>query len=503
MSAFMDGLALALGWQTVLAVLVGVVAGITIGSIPGLTFTMGVVLLLPFTFTLPAVTGMAVLLGIYIGGMTGGSVSAILLGIPGTPSSAATVLDGYPMAQQGQAGKALGTAVMASVFAGLVGLVIMVLIADQLAAVAIKFGPAEIFALVLFGFSTICGVSEGSALRGIIAGVFGLMLMTIGLDPINGSSRFTFGQPDLLRGINLVPAMIGMFAIPQVLRMVTGRTQQVDLSKINTQVRASLPTWAEFKENLGNLIRSSLLGTVIGAIPGTGGPIGAFLAYDQAKRFSKRPERFGQGELGGVIAPEAGNNGVTGGTLIPLLTLGLPGDPTVAVMLGGLLMHGLRPGPLLFRETPEIVYGIYMVVLLANLFTFFVQYHGIRLLVQVLKVPYQYLAPVILAICVVGSYAIGNSMWDVYVMIGFGFLGYLMYTFRFPTTPVILALVLGQPIEAEMRRALIMSQGDLAIFYKSPITMLFLGLMVVMLAWPSLSGLVRRKSGKVETAKAT
>ena len=347
MEALLTGLVLALTWESILAVILGCIVGIVIGAIPGLTFTMGIVLLLPLTFSLPPIPAMALLLGVYIGGMTGGSVSAILLGIPGTPSAAATVFDGHPMAKQGHAGKALGTAVIVSIFGGIFSLLVMMLVSSQIAAVAIKFGPVEIFALVVFGFATICGISETSVIRGLIAGAIGLMVMTIGLDPIVGVPRLTFGSTNLLQGIDLVVAMIGMFAIPQVLRTFIQKDPEAE--GLDARVKADLPTWREIKQNLWLMVRCAIMGTGIGAIPGTGGPIAAFLAYDHARRFSNHPERFGKGELAGIVAPETANNAVTGGALIPLLSLGIPGDPTTAVMLGGLLIHGLRPGPLLFN----------------------------------------------------------------------------------------------------------------------------------------------------------
>lgn len=497
MEALLSGLSMAINPEAILAVIIGCVVGIVIGAIPGLTFTMGIVLLLPLTFALPPIPAMALLLGVYIGGMTGGSVSAILLGIPGTPSAAATVLDGHPMAKKGQAGKALGMAVIASVFGGIISLVVMMLISSQLANLALKFGPAEIFALVVFGFATICGISESSVTRGLIAGTLGLMVMTIGMDPIVGVPRMTFGSTDLLQGVDLVVAMIGMFAIPQVFRAFLHRDEEV--GGLDTNVKADLPTWRELRQNFWLMLRCALLGTGIGAVPGTGGPVAAFLAYDHARRFSKHPERFGSGELAGVVGPETANNAVTGGALIPLLSLGIPGDPTTAVMMGGLLIHGLRPGPLLFKENMPQVYGLYITILLANLVTLVVQLYGIRFFVRVLKLPAEYVTTAIVVMCGVGAYTIRNSIFDVYVMAIAGLFGYVLQRLRIPVTPVILALVLGVTIESEYRRALIMTQGSHMVFFESVVAVLFLGLTVMMIGFQAFSAM--RKARKARKAR--
>ncbi|MDH5536617.1 MAG: tripartite tricarboxylate transporter permease, partial [Betaproteobacteria bacterium] len=295
--------------------------GLIFGSIPGLTFSMALALMLPFTFGMETTPALGLLLGVFVGGMTGGSVSAILLGIPGTPSAAATVFDGYPMAQRGDASVALGAAVIASTFGGLFSLIVMMLLLEQVAAVAIKFGPAEIFALVLFGLSTICGMAERSMLRGLIAGTLGLMLMIIGLDELDGVARLTFGTVQMQQGVNLLVAMIGLFAVPQIISTFLDYGR-VEPFKMPEDVRARLPSLKQLKDRLWLMVRCSGIGTGIGAIPGTGGPIAAFLAYDHARRFAKRPEDYGKGELSGVVAPESANNAVTGGTMIPLLSLG-------------------------------------------------------------------------------------------------------------------------------------------------------------------------------------
>lgn len=472
MLALTQGLAMALDYHALIAVLVGSVAGVIFGAIPGLTYSMALALLLPFTFGMEATPAIALLLGIYVGGMTGGSVSAILLGIPGTPSAAATVFDGYPMAQKGEAGVALGAAVIASVFGGVFSLLIMVLLLEQVAAFAIKFGPVEIFALVLFGLSTICGLAERSMVRGLMAGVLGLMLMIIGLDEIDGVERLTFGTVPLQQGVNLLVAMIGLFAVPQVISTFIdhGHTKP---SQLPSNVRASLPSLRQFKQRLWLMVRCAGLGTAIGAVPGTGGPIASFLAYDHARRFSKQPEEFGKGELSGVVAPEAANNAVTGGAMIPLLSLGIPGDPATAIIMGGMILHGLQPGPMLFQTHLSAIYAIYIGIFIAYIVTLVVQIWGIRVFVRVLQVPPHLLAVCIIVMCVLGSYAIRNSIFDVYVMAIMGLIGYLLQRIHIPVAPVVLGLVLGGTMENQYRTALILGEGSYQGFFDSKVALFF------------------------------
>ncbi len=478
--------------QVLALIVLGVTVGIMFGSMPGLTYSMGIILMLPLTFQLESLPAVALLLGVYIGGMTGGSVSAILLGIPGTPSAAATVLDGFQLTKRGDAAKALGTAVFSSILAGLLSLVVLVLVAPQIARIAIKFGPAEIFALVVFGFSTICGVSAGNLLKGLISGVIGLLVMTIGLDPVMGVPRYTFGMSRLMSGVDLLAAMIGMFAIPQIIANFTASDKEVYV--VDQKVSASFPSWSEIRRMLPLMIRCALIGIGIGSIPGSGGPIAAFLGYDQAKR-KQGAGGADKPSLEGVAGPEAANNGVTGGALIPLLTLGIPGDPATAILLGALVIHGLRPGPLLFKEYGDFVYGVFVAIFLINLATLLIQFFGIRLFVKILGVQRYYLYPTILVLCVVGAFAVNNNFFDVYVMFFAGVMGYLLQKYGFPTTPVILALVLGPTIEDGFRRALILSSGDLLVFVESPVSIIFLSLTVLVLAKFYLSSGGSRQPG--------
>jgi len=483
MDAFVNAIPLVFSPGVLGAVGLGTVIGLVFGAIPGLTYTMALSLVLPLTFGAATMPAVALMVGTYVGGMTGGSVSAILIGVPGTPSAAATVLDGYPMRKAGKASLALGLAVVSSTIGGLISLFIMVVSVNLVSRLALRFGPAEIFALVVFGMSTICGLAEKSLTRGLIAGVLGLMLMTIGLDDITGDQRLTFGTVTFQQGVNLVVAMIGLFAVPHIIQTFSiyraGLQKQADPQ----DARIELPSLALLRRAFGVILRSSGIGTVIGAIPGASGPIGAFIAYDQARRFSKERARFGKGIEEGVIAPETANNAVSGGTFIPLLSLGIPGDPATAVILSGLLIHGLFPGPMLFREHPTEIYGIYLSIILAYLVILVVQLFGIRLFVKILLVPPHLLSVAVLVMCVIGSYAIRNSVFDVYTLAACGLMGYLLLRARIPVTPVVLGLVLGPTLESQYRTAMIMSEGHYGVFYTSPTALLFfaLALLVIVL----------------------
>jgi putative tricarboxylic transport membrane protein len=493
MDLLLNALVLALSPSALAAVGFGVLIGLIFGSIPGLTFTVALALALPITFSMDAVPAIGLLLGTYIGGMTGGSVSAILLGIPGTPSAAATVLDGHPMTKQGKASIALGTAVIVSAFGGIFSLIVMIASVDLVSRVAISFGPAEIFALVVFGLSTICGLCGGSLIKGLISGVLGLMIMTIGLDAIDGVTRMTFGSVNMLQGVNLVVAMIGLFAVPFIIEAFSDKSDPSEKPNRISRLRAELPSLRLLTRNLWLMIKCSGMGTAIGAIPGTGGAIASFLAYDHAKRFSKKPETFGKGNIEGVVAPEAANNAVTGGTLIPLLSLGIPGDPATAIVLAGLMIHGIIPGPALFMNHASEVYGIYVAVAVAYVWVLGLQLLGIRLFVHVLRIPREMLAVGVLVLCAIGAYSIRSSVFDIYVMGAIGVAAYLLVYFRVPITPIILGMVLGPTLENEFRTAMMLSLGDPAIFYTSPTALLFFSLALLVIGLQAVSEFKAKK----------
>jgi len=449
----------------------GVAGGIIVGAIPGLTGSVGIILLLPFIYQLDASTAIVMLCGMFCGAIYGGSISAILISIPGTPSAAATVLDGYPLAQKGEAGKAIGIATIASTTGGIISTFCLMFIAPQLARFALKFGPEEYFALMIFGLTIIASVSGESLVKGLISGFFGLLIATIGLDPITGYARFSFNIPNLMTGFPLLPVLIGLFAISQIFIQLEAVGEKS--RHFRQKIKNVLPSFKELKRLSTVIIASSFLGTFIGIIPGTGGTIASFLAYSEAKRWSKNPESFGKGNIIGVAAPEAANNGTTGGAMVPLLSLGIPGDVITAVMLGALLLIGIRPGPLLFKEHPEIINSIFAGMLLANVLILLLGILSVRLFPQVLRTPAAILFPVIFTLCFLGAFSLNNSVYDMFIALVFGIIGYIMRKNNFPAAPVVLGVVLGPIAEDELGRALIISHGDWTVLFQSPLAIFF------------------------------
>ncbi len=445
----------------------GITGGIIVGALPGLTATMGCALLIPFTFGRPPVEGLLMLLGIFCGGIYGGSVSSILIRTPGTPSAAATALDGYPLTQKGLAGKAIGISTIASFLGGTIGALIMTFLSPQIAKMGLKFGPQEFFALALFGLGMIITVSGRSLLKGLIAALFGLMLTTIGFDPLSGVARFTFGSQNLLGGITFIPALIGLFGYAQVFR-------NIEKMQITPHIRSTidniLPSFQEIRKTLKTIIKSAFLGSFIGSIPGTGCEVAAFASYGEAKRTSSKPEEFGTGTLEGVAAPEAGNNAATGGAMIPMLTLGIPGDAVTAVLLGALTIHGLQPGPMLFRDHLDIVYPIFAGMIMAQMVLLFVGLSGARLFASIINIDRKILTPIIFFLCVVGSYSMRFSFFDVGLSLTIGIIAYFMEYYDYPVSPVLLALILGPLAEQNLRRSLIISHGDPMTFFQRPIS---------------------------------
>jgi putative tricarboxylic transport membrane protein len=470
--------------------IVGTAGGIFIGAMPGLTALMGVTLFLPFTYGMDAVAGMLMLLAITFGAIYGGSITAILIKIPGTPASAATLLDGVPLAEKGEGGRAVGISTIASFFGGFLSAVICALISPQLAKIALEFGPGEYFALAVFGLSIIASISGKSFAKGLISGTIGLILCSVGMDPITGFPRLTYGIVNLYSGFSVVPLLIGFFAISNILITID---EGVKTIFIQQKVNRVIPTWGDIKKCLPISIRSGLIGTFIGAVPAAGADIGAFVAYDMAKRFSKKSKEFGTGIIEGVAAPEAGNNGVTGGAMIPMLTLGVPGDATTAVLLGALTLQGLQPGPLLFRDHADIVSQIFAGMLVANIIMLILGLLGVRMFVKFVSVKPYLLTPVIFAMCVVGSYALRNNFFDVIVTMIAGVIGYFFTKLDIPYSPMVLALILGPMAESNLRRAFVTSRGSLEIFYTRPITVILLLIAVLSAIGPILLRMREKK----------
>jgi len=458
-----------------LALFVGVVFGTIIGAVPGMTTPMGVALALPFTFTMQPVTGILLLLGVYKGGLYGGSITAILINAPGTPAASCTGLDGYPLAKKGEARRALDMALYASCTADFISNLSLIFFAGILASFALDFGPPEFFTLIVFSLTIIAGVSGDDLLKGLGAACLGLILATVGLDLIYGSNRFIFGEYQLMSGLNFIPVLIGLFALPEVLSFYATRQQAHETSNL----AGMNATFADYRRNLKSIIRGSLIGVILGAIPGIGGSPAAFLSYSEAKRNSKNSANFGHGELEGVAAAEAGNNGVAGATLIPLLALGVPGDIITAIILGAFMIHGLRPGPLLFQDNINLVYALFMGIMLSSAYLFVVGKISIRLIAKIADVPHRILFPVVLILCVFGAYAINNTVFDVLVMFVMGVIGFGMRRLGIPAAPFLIAFILGPLLEDNFRQSVLLGRGDITIFVSSYICWLFWGLTVL------------------------
>ncbi len=475
---FAAGFLSILQWKPLLMIFLGVTGGILVGSLPGLTATMGVALLVPFTFGLPIAEAMGMLLGIFSGAIYGGSISAILIGTPGTPAAAATLMDGYPLAQRGEAGRALSVSVVSSFVGGFTGALIMTFLSPQISKVALQFSAAEYFALATFGLSIIISVSGNSILKGIIAGLLGLLISTIGMDPISGYPRFTYGSIDLMEGPAFIPILIGLFAFAEVLK---GVEELATREQIVSKISSVFPSMADIRRTWKDFSKSAILGTFIGSIPGAGSDIAAFVGYSEAKRRSKHPEKFGNGAIEGVAAAESANNACTGGAMIPMLSLGVPGDAVTAILLGAFVIQGLRPGPLLYRDHMDVVYSVFAAMMIANVAMLIVGLIGIRFFAKVITVRKGILLPIIFVLSIVGSYSMRNSLFDVWLALCFGVIGFFLQRYRFPVSPILLALILGPMAEANLRRALIISDGSMSAVLCRPITATFLALGVFFL----------------------
>lgn len=480
-SGYLDGLEMVMQLGTLLAIAAGTLLGIIMGALPGLTSAMAIALLLPVTFGMPPVMGIGMLLGALCGAGASGSIPAILLNIPGTPSSVATTFDGFPMAQKGEAGRALGLAIVASFFGGVASMVILSLLAPPIAEFALRFGAAEYFSLSIFGLVIIASVAGKSLLKGLIAGLIGFFASTIGTDPITGVDRFTFGQLSLLTGINLLPALIGLFAVAQVLKdafeydphqRIQGNAPRIDIAR---------PRFAETLHHWKAVVAGVASGSIVGPVPGAGGSIASLVAYDQTRRFSRSPEKFGTGHAPGIISVESANNALLGGALIPTLALGIPGEAATAVLLGGLMIQGITPGPLLFDGQSGTVYGIFIAYLVANVFMLLIMCLGIKLFIRVLMVPRKQLLAAILVFCFIGVYGVDGDVFNLYLMLGFGILGYFLNRYQFGTAPVILGLILGPIAESNLRRGLQAFEGDWTPFFTRPISVTFLVIAVGLL----------------------
>lgn len=481
--------------KCLILVFICVGVGIIFGAIPGLTATTAIAMFLPVTYALDTKTAIAILVALYIGGISGGLISAILLNIPGTPSSIATCFDGRPLALKGEAGKALGVGIVFSFLGTMVSIFLLMLIAKPLSDFTIKFGPWEYFAVTFFSLSLVAGLAGKNIVTGLLSAVIGMMFATVGAAPIDGTMRFTLGTHALSGGFQTMTVLVGLYAIGEMLDTAGGIQSGKDV-KVNSDVKIKGVGFSlsEFKSQIVNFIRSSLIGTAIGILPGIGGGTSNLIAYSTAKNSSKHPEKFGTGIIDGVVASESANNATVGGAMIPLLTLGIPGDTVTAMLLGGFILHGVQPGPLIFIQHADVVYGVYAAMVIATVFMVIWAFGGMKLFIKLLKVPKNFLLPMIMVLCMLGAFALNNRTFDVWALLFFGLVGFALSKFKVPLPPLILGFVLGNTFETNLRRGLQVSNGSFMGVFASPIAAVFMIVAILSIIFQAISYMKKRKA---------
>jgi putative tricarboxylic transport membrane protein len=490
LTSLLAGFAVALSPFNLALMMVGIVLGVIIGVLPGLGGANGVALLLPLTFSLPPTSAIIMLSCIYWGALFGGAITSILFNIPGEPWSVATTFDGYPMAQQGRAEEALTGAFTSSFVGALVGVILITFLAPLVARFALEFGPAEFFAVQFLTFASFIGMGRGSPGKTLASMTLGFALASVGLDTVTGQLRLTFGSTELLTGFKFLTAVIGLFGIGEILSSMEGGLAFTG-AHAKISLKAVMATWKKLPHYWATLLRSSLIGCWMGITPGGATPA-SFMGYGMARRFSKTGARFGTGELEGVVAAETAAHAAGTAALLPMLTLGIPGSPTAAVLLGGLLIWGLQPGPMLFVEQKEFVWGLIASMYLGNIAGLLVVMTCVPLFAAILRVPFSIIAPVIMVICAVGAYTVNNAMFDVWMMVVFGVIGYTFNKLSYPLAPLILALVLADQAESSFRQAMLLSQGSLSIFWSNALVRGIVSLGIILLLWPVVSWLWER-----------
>ncbi|MFC4075271.1 tripartite tricarboxylate transporter permease [Salinithrix halophila] len=482
LDSILYGFQVALSPENLIYVFIGVLAGTIIGMLPGLGPISAIAIMIPLSYGMDSASALIMMAGVYYGAIFGGSTSSILLNAPGVAGTVATSFDGYPLAQQGKAGKALAIAAICSFIGGSFGVVALMLVAPKLAQVAVSFGPPEYFALMLLGLTAIASLAEGSTIKAFISAVVGLILATVGIDQQTGTQRFTFNKPELMEGIDFLIVALGVFALAEVAFMI--RNRKKSLFSTWKEVGSLKLSKADIKEIAGPTGRQSVLGFLLGVLPGAGATIASFLAYVTEKRLAKDPSRFGKGALKGLAAPETANNAACSGAFVPLLTLGIPGSGTTAVMLGALLVYGVQPGPLMLNEHPDVFWGVITSMYVGNLFLLVLNLPLIPYIARVLLIPRPLLITLVILFCMIGVYGVSFATFDLYLLILFGIIGFLMRRFRFPAAPLILAFILGGMMEQSLRQSLTLSGGSWSVFVDRPITVALLAVTVVSLFYP-------------------
>ena len=491
MDPVLEGFGLILEPFNILLIFSGVLIGVVVGALPGLSSPMAVALLLPFTISLQPVPAIAMLAALYCAGTFGGSITAILINAPGAPPAVATAFDGYPMAKRGEAGRALGLATVSSVIGGVFSLVVFIFAAPMLAAFALEFRPPEYFALAVFALSMLASISGKSSLRNLIAGAFGVLISTAGIHLTTGVERLTFGIPELTEGISFVPVLIGLFAMGELLNQ--SQAMEVTYERIKAEV-GKLPSREDFRRVAGTIARSCGIGTFIGILPAEGSTVAAIMGYNEAKRWSKNKAQFGTGCPEGIAGPEAANNAATGGAMVPTLALGIPGSGTTALILAALIMHGFRPGPYLIRETPEFIYAIFAAMLIANIMFLGIGLAGAKIFSQITLIPRTLLWPAVFTFSLIGAHASGASVFDVWVMLISGIVGFILLRHGFGLAPLVMGLILGGLVEESFSQSMIIYDNNFFGMLERPIVVVLFAMTVLSLFWPLLSPILARAS---------
>ncbi|NLS85938.1 MAG: Tat pathway signal protein [Ruminococcaceae bacterium] len=502
MQLFIQGLAVVCSPITLVFMCVGTVVGIIFGAVPGLSSVMAISLFLPATYGMDPAVGISVLIALYIGSVSGGLISAILLKIPGTPASIATCYDGKPMLDKGEGMKALGGGIVFSFIGTLISVLALIFIAPSLASVAINFGPCEYFAISIFSLMLIATLSSGNMVKGIFAGILGIAFSTVGIAPVDSVKRFTFGFVQLSSGFNTLTVLIGLFAVTEVIKIAeTSRySSKEKIAQVNTKCRGFGFSLKEFAEQVPNMLLSALVGLGIGILPGIGAGTSNMVAYTISKNVSRHPEKYGTGIFDGIVASETANNASVGGAMIPLLCLGIPGDGVTALLLGAFMVHGITPGPLLFTNQAPMVYTLFAACIIANILMLIFEFFGLRIFIKLLNVPKYMLLPIVFVLCVVGAYALNSRMFDVYTVILFGAIGYLFSKFKVPTGPMVIGFILGSMAETNFRRGMMLTDGNFMGFFGKPIAAAFIILTIGYFVYVVISNV--RKANKKSGAKA-